>query len=86
MKKVFIIAGEASGDLYAKEIIKKLQNNNIEVFENSKTSKKLTKIIQDSTELSVTGIIEVVKVYSKLKALDNIQKSSNKKARFINSY
>ena len=32
MKKVFIIAGEASGDLYAKEIIKKLQNNNIEVF------------------------------------------------------
>ena len=32
MKKVFIIAGEASGDLYAKEIIKKLQNNNIEIF------------------------------------------------------
>ena len=78
MKKVFIIAGEASGDLYAKEIIKKLQNNNIEVFAMGSKNVQETqaKIIQDSTELSVTGIIEVVKVYSKIKkALDNIQKN-----------
>ena len=52
MKKVFIIAGEASGDLYAKEIIKKLQNNNIEVFAMGSKNVQETqaKIIQDSTE------------------------------------
>ena len=76
MKKVFIIAGEASGDLYAKEIIKKLQNNNIEVFAMGSKNVQETKakIIQDSTELSVTGIIEVIKVYSKIICIINILK------------
>ncbi len=78
MKKIFVIAGEASGDLYAKEIIKKLQNNNVEVFAMGSKNVQEThaKIIQDSTELSVTGIIEILKVYSKIKkALDNIKKN-----------
>jgi len=64
-KKILIIAGEASGDLQAANLIKSLKkiNPHVEVFgiggKNMKDAG--TKILYDITELAIVGFMEVVK-------------------------
>tara|TARA_B100000029_G_scaffold467961_1_gene504580 strand:+ start:817 stop:1941 length:1125 start_codon:yes stop_codon:yes gene_type:complete len=76
-KKILIVSGEESGDMYASEIIKKIENQNlfdIYAMGSSKVKKTSAKLILDSKELSVTGIYEVIKMYPKLlKALESIK-------------
>lgn len=76
-KKILIVSGEESGDMYASEIIKKIENENffdIYAMGSSKVKETSAKLILDSKELSVTGIYEVIKMYPKLlKALESVK-------------
>ncbi|MBH32623.1 MAG: lipid-A-disaccharide synthase [Gammaproteobacteria bacterium] len=76
-KKILIVSGEESGDMYASEIIKKIESENffdIYAMGSSKVKETSAKLILDSKELSVTGIYEVIKMYPKLlKALESVK-------------
>ena len=65
MKKIWIIAGEASGDLYGAELTKALRQIAPEVQISGMGGLKMREtgvdIFMDSTELGVVGIIEVAK-------------------------
>tara|TARA_B100001057_G_scaffold304308_1_gene304462 strand:+ start:279 stop:1385 length:1107 start_codon:yes stop_codon:yes gene_type:complete len=78
-KKILIIAGEESGDMYAADIIKNLSKaNDIEFFGmgSHKMKKTKTHMIIDSSDLAVVGFFEIIKIYPKLKnALNLIKKS-----------
>jgi len=69
--KLFISSGEVSGDLYGSEIIKSLQDSyqnfngidELEIFAMGGQKIKATgvEIIQDSTEMGIIGIIDILK-------------------------
>ena len=68
-KKIIIVAGEESGDMYASKIIDNLSsNNNVKFYGMGSTKMKKTKakIIVDSSSISVVGFFEILKIYPKL--------------------
>ncbi len=79
IKKIIIVAGEESGDMYASNIINKFSKRKDIVFYgmgSSKMKNTNAKIIVDSSDLSVVGFFEIIKIYPKLiKALNTIKKS-----------
>ncbi len=78
-KKIIIVAGEESGDMYASKIIDNLSsNNNIEFYGmgSSKMKKTKAKIIVDSSSISVVGFFEILKIYPKLVKSLNLMKKS----------
>ena len=81
-KKILIIAGEESGDMYAADIIKNFsKNKDISFFGMGSYMMKKTnaKIIVDSSDLAVVGFFEVLKLYPKLtNALNTIKRSIKK--------
>ena len=78
-KKILIIAGEESGDMYGANIIQKLSKNHNFTFYamgSSKIQMTNAKIIVDSSKLSVVGFFEILRIYPKLlNALIKIKKS-----------
>ena len=78
-KKIMIIAGEESGDMYASNIINTLSKKNNYTFYGMgsyKMKKTEAKILVDSSKLSVVGVFEILKIYPKLlKSLKIIKNS-----------
>ena len=78
-KKILIIAGEESGDMYGANIIQKLsKNQNITFYAMGSSKMQMTsaKIVVDSSKLSVVGFFEILRIYPKLlNALIKIKKS-----------
>ena len=81
VKKIIIVAGEESGDMYASNIINKLsKSKNLKFYGmgSSKMKRTKAKLLVDSSKLSVVGFIEILKMYPKLlKALNTMKKSIN---------
>ncbi len=79
IKKIIIVAGEESGDMYASKIIDNFSlNNNIKFYGmgSSKMKNTKAKIIVDSSSISVMGFFEILKIYPKLiKSLNRMKKS-----------
>jgi lipid-A-disaccharide synthase len=69
-KKIFIIAGESSGDqhaaAYIKEHLKLNKNISFVAFGQSEIKKTNANVIYDTEEISVVGISEVLSKYSKI--------------------
>ena len=64
-KKILIIAGEESGDMYGANIIQKLsKNQNITFYAMGASKMQMTnaKIIVDSSKLSVVGFFEILRI------------------------
>ena len=79
VKKIMIVAGEESGDMYATNIINKLSHKkNLHFYGMGSTRMKNTKatMILDSSDLSVMGFYEILKLYPRLLKSLNIMKSS----------
>jgi len=79
IKKIILVAGEESGDMYAKNIINNLsKHDHIKFYGMGSTHMHDTKaeIIVNSSELSVIGFIEIFKIYPKLKIALNKMKNS----------
>lgn len=78
-KKILIVAGEESGDMYGANIIHKLsKNQNITFYAMGSSKIQMTnaKMIVDSSKLSVVGFFEILRIYPKLlNALIKIKKS-----------
>ncbi|MBT7932810.1 MAG: lipid-A-disaccharide synthase [Gammaproteobacteria bacterium] len=76
VKNIFIIAGEPSGDQHAANYVKehKKMNSNIRftAIGQQELKKTDTKIIFNSEEISVIGLIEVIAKYSKIRKALNI--------------
>jgi len=78
-KKIIIVAGEESGDMYASNIISKLSHKtNLHFYGMGSSRMKNTKatMILDSSDLSVMGFYEILKVYPRLLKSLNIMKNS----------
>ena len=78
-KKIMIVAGEESGDMYASNIINKLSHKkNLHFYGMGSSRMKNTNatMILDSSDLSVMGFLEIIKVYPKLLKSLNIMKKS----------
>jgi len=75
-KKIFIIAGEASGDLHGSLLAKAIKNldSSIKLFGmgGEKMRQADVEILFDSPALAVTGFIEVLKHFSKFKEAFNL--------------
>tara|TARA_B110000285_G_C15037327_1_gene570029 strand:- start:112 stop:1218 length:1107 start_codon:yes stop_codon:yes gene_type:complete len=79
IKKIMIVAGEESGDMYASNIINKLSyKEHLHFYGMGSSRMKNTKatMILDSSDLSVMGFFEILKVYPKLLKSLNIMKKS----------
>jgi len=67
-KKLFFIAGEASGDLHASNLIKalRLKNPSIEILGLGGPKMKAAgcDVLTDMMSLSVVGVVEVIKHFS----------------------
>ena len=69
IKKIMIVAGEESGDMYASNIINKLSyKEHLHFYGMGSSRMKNTKatIILDSSDLSVMGFFEILKVHIKI--------------------
>ena len=89
IKKIILVAGEESGDMYAKNIINNLsKHNHIKFYGMGSTHMHDTKaeIIVNSSELSVIGFIEIFKIYPKLKSALNKMKNSLQQSNQIYWY
>jgi len=78
-KNIFIIAGESSGDqhaaAYIKEHLKVNKDISFVAFGQSEIKKTNAKVIYDTEDISVVGIIEVLYKYNKIiKALRTAKK------------
>ena len=78
-KRIFVIAGESSGDQHAAEYIKKHSNINpniiFDAFGQNDIKKTNANLIYDTEKISVIGIIEVVLRYRQIyQALDIAKK------------
>jgi len=75
-KKIFIVAGESSGDQHAAEYInmhKKINSNIIfSAIGQREIEKTGAEIVYNSEDISVVGIVEVVSKYNKIKNALNI--------------
>ena len=79
LKKIIIVAGEESGDMYASKIINdfsKKENLKFYAMGSSKIKKTKAKLLVDSSKLSVVGFFEILKIYPKLLKSLNIMKRS----------
>ena len=69
-KRIFIIAGESSGDYHAADYIKEHSNMNpnihFDAFGQNEIKKTKAKIIYDTEKISVIGIIEVLTKYKEI--------------------
>tara|TARA_A100001011_G_scaffold390221_1_gene473217 strand:+ start:3560 stop:4666 length:1107 start_codon:yes stop_codon:yes gene_type:complete len=78
-KKIIIVAGEESGDMYASKIINDFsKENNIKFYGMGSNKMKETKatLLLDSSNLSVVGFFEILKIYPRLlKALNYMKRS-----------
>ena len=78
-KKIIIVAGEESGDMYASKIINDFsKENNIKFYGMGSNKMKKTKatLLLDSSNLSVVGFFEILKIYPRLlKALNYMKRS-----------
>ena len=84
IKKIIIVAGEESGDMYAAEIINDLsRNKNLKFFAMGSNKVKKTKatFLLDSSRLSVVGFFEILKLYPKLLKSLNMMKKSIKEIK-----
>ncbi len=83
-KKVFILAGEESGDIYAGEIAKNLKiiNENVEIYGigGENLAKQGANLIEHIKNLSFLGIFEVVK------HIPNVYKILNKVKNFLKEF
>ena len=83
-KKVFILAGEESGDIYAGEIARNLKiiNENVEIYGigGENLSKQGANLIEHIKNLSFLGIFEVVK------HIPNVYKILNKVKNFLKEF
>ena len=82
-KRIFIIAGEPSGDYHAAEYIKEHSNTNPDVlfdaFGQNEIEKTNAKMIYDTEKISVIGIIEVITKYKEILHALNVAKDYIKK-------
>ena len=79
IKKIIIVAGEESGDMYASDIINKLsKKENLKFYGMGSNKMKKTKanLLVDSSDLAVIGFIEILKMYPKLLKALNVMKKS----------
>ena len=79
MRKIIIVAGEESGDMYASNIINNFsEQENIKFYGmgSSKMKKTKAELLVDSSSLSVVGFFEILKIYPKLLKALNIMKKS----------
>lgn len=79
MKKIIIVAGEESGDMYASNIINNFSEQKNIIFYgmgSSKMKKTKAKLLVDSSSLSVVGFFEILKIYPKLLQALNVMKKS----------
>ena len=78
-KRIIIVAGEESGDMYASKIINDFSNEDkIKFYGMGSTKMKKTKatLLIDSSSLAVVGFFEILKIYPKLlKSLYFMKKS-----------
>ena len=74
--KVWIIAGESSGDLYGARISRELKKISPDIDISGMGGEEMKKegleLMVDSTELGVVGIIEVIKIYPTFKRIFNM--------------
>ena len=77
-KRIFVVAGESSGDQHAADHIKKHTNLNrniiFDAFGQNEIKKTNANIIYDTEKISVIGIIEVILRYSEILKALNIAK------------
>ncbi len=77
-KRIFIIAGESSGDLHAAQYIKEHSNVNsnivFDAFGQNEIKKTVANIIYDTEKISVVGIVEVISKYREILKALNIAK------------
>ena len=77
-KRIFVIAGESSGDQHAAEYIKKHTNINqniiFDAFGQNEIKKTNANLIYDTEKISVIGIIEVILRYREILQALNIAK------------
>lgn len=75
MKNVFIVAGEASGDLHAANLVKQLKQIDADIQYKGMGGEKLREqgvdTLVDIADLGVVGIVEVLMSYRRLKAVLN---------------
>ena len=75
-KKIFVVAGESSGDQHAAKYINTHKRVNSNIVFSAIGQKEIAKtgveVIYDSEEISVVGIIEVISKYNKIKNALNI--------------
>ena len=79
IKKIIIVAGEESGDMYASNIINNFsKREDIKFYGmgSSKMKKTKAELLVDSSNLSVVGFFEILKMYPKLLKALNIMKKS----------
>ncbi len=82
MKKVFISVGEASGDMYAAELVKRLPDFNWYGITGSKLRSLNVKSIQNIENIAVVGITEVLPKYLEIrktfkKAVEELKKDTD---------
>jgi lipid-A-disaccharide synthase len=82
MKKVFISVGEASGDMYAAELVKRLPDFNWYGITGSKLRDLNVKSIQNIENIAVVGITEVLPKYLEIrktfkKAVEELKKDTD---------
>jgi len=79
IKKIIIVAGEESGDMYASNIINYFSERKDIIFYgmgSNRMKKTKAELLVDSSSLSVVGFFEIFKMYPKLlKALNTMKKS-----------
>ena len=83
-KKIIIVAGEESGDMYASKIINDFsENEKIQFYGmgSNKMKKTNAQILLDSSSLSVVGFFEILKIYPKLLKSLNFMKKSIKEIK-----
>lgn len=75
MKTIFIVAGEASGDLHAANMVKQMRSLDTDIEYRGMGGDRMraqgVDTLVDIADLGVVGIVEVLKSYSKLKAVLN---------------
>ena len=84
-KRIFIVAGESSGDQHAAAYIREHQKTNPEIIFDAFGQKDLrdasANIIYDTEKISVVGIFEVLSKYTEITKALNIAKEHIKKTR-----
>ena len=85
-KRIFIVAGEPSGDQHAADYIREHSsinpNINFDAFGQNEIEKTNAKIIYDTEKISVIGIIEVISKYKEILNALKVAKDYIKKNKY----